>query len=317
MANMKLNKAKWYQAGLAFTCHQCGDCCSGPGEGYVWVTRKDIASIAAHLNISLDDMMEQYVRRVGMRFSLIEKKPGNDCIFLQRSSNGIRCEIYPVRPVQCRTWPFWPEVIKSPDTWNQAATHCQGMNKGRLYSVSEIETVKMGKAETGPSASDKGEPPNAHEKAWQWLRTHANSQKCLRAVKAVYDKLDKQLDTAGGICQNSGNCCRFEKFGHRLYVTTLEMLYFLHGLNQLGDVSPERKRQSFQDGTCPYQVDNLCTVRTFRPAGCRIFYCQGFPEEKQKNLTEIVLEQLRQLHEKLNVPYYYDDWLNWLKSLKS
>lgn len=278
------------------------------------MTRKDIAAIATHLHISLDQMMKQYVRRVGLRYSLIEKKPGNDCIFLHRTDKGIQCEIYPVRPVQCRTWPFWPEVIKSPDTWNQAATHCQGMNKGRLYSVTEIETVKKGKAETGPSAGLENEPPNAHDTAWEWLRTHADDKQSIQAVQILYEKLDEKLTTSGGICQNSGNCCRFEKYGHRLYVTTLEMLYFLHGLQKQDDVPMKQKLHSFQEGSCPYQINNLCTVRSFRPAGCRIFYCQGFPEEKQQDLTENVLHQLRQLHEKLNVPYFYDDWLNWLKS---
>jgi Fe-S-cluster containining protein len=53
--------------------------------------------------------------------------------------------IYPVRPSQCRIWPFWTENLKSPDTWNQAVQKCGGINHGRFYSFEEIEKIKKEK----------------------------------------------------------------------------------------------------------------------------------------------------------------------------
>jgi Fe-S-cluster containining protein len=41
---------------------------------------------------------------------------GPACIFLDRTTN--HCQIYPVRPVQCRTYPFWPTVTASVASWN-------------------------------------------------------------------------------------------------------------------------------------------------------------------------------------------------------
>jgi Fe-S-cluster containining protein len=41
---------------------------------------------------------------------------GPACIFLDRTTN--QCQIYPVRPVQCRTYPFWPTVTASVESWN-------------------------------------------------------------------------------------------------------------------------------------------------------------------------------------------------------
>ncbi len=38
--------APWYQDGLAFTCTQCGKCCTGD-PGFVWVTDEEIAALAA------------------------------------------------------------------------------------------------------------------------------------------------------------------------------------------------------------------------------------------------------------------------------
>ena len=36
-----------------------------------------------------------------------------DCVFLKEDPERGRktCSIYPVRPLQCRTWPFWPENL--------------------------------------------------------------------------------------------------------------------------------------------------------------------------------------------------------------
>jgi len=135
------NKQPWYVAGLAFECQGCGRCCAGPEEGYVWVTDEDVARIAEFLGISEKRMRDSYVRRVGKRLSLRESKPSNDCVFLDRDEEGKRtCAIYSVRPVQCRTWPFWPGNLRNPEDWCEAAHRCQGMNRGRLYSFNEIET---------------------------------------------------------------------------------------------------------------------------------------------------------------------------------
>lgn len=39
---------RWYRAGLCFSCTGCGGCCTGPGEGYVWVTRPEIHYTRKH-----------------------------------------------------------------------------------------------------------------------------------------------------------------------------------------------------------------------------------------------------------------------------
>ena len=141
-------KEPWYAAGLAFECVQCGRCCAGPEEGYVYVTREEIDAIARHLGISPEKMRRKFVRRAGLRFSLIEKRGCNDCIFLKAASEGgaQTCRIYPVRPTQCRSWPFWPINLAGPDSWSRAATRCGGINRGRLYSCEEIEDMRKATA---------------------------------------------------------------------------------------------------------------------------------------------------------------------------
>ena len=132
---------KWYAAGLNFECIQCNSCCAGPNEGYVWLTKHEISLLAEHLGLTVEKTMEKYVRKIGSRYSLIEKKPSKDCIFLADSG----CAVYSVRPNQCRTWPFWTMNLADDFEWNSNGTTCPGINRGRRYSFEEIEAQRTSK----------------------------------------------------------------------------------------------------------------------------------------------------------------------------
>ena len=83
---------------------------------------------------------DEHVRRVGRRHSLTEDKASGDCCFLERAPDGKRtCGIYPVRPLQCRSWPFWDGNLASEDTWKEAASDCPGMNRGGRHDYVQIE----------------------------------------------------------------------------------------------------------------------------------------------------------------------------------
>ncbi len=140
---MKSKDSKlWYAAGLHFQCRGCGNCCAGPGEGYIWVTKPEVQKIADLLEMSVDDFRGRYLRRVGLRTTIIEHPSTNDCIFLRNEKGRRICVIYPVRPTQCRTWPFWPCNLDKPSSWNEAGRNCPGMNRGRAYSPEEIQKIK-------------------------------------------------------------------------------------------------------------------------------------------------------------------------------
>ncbi|HDZ22705.1 hypothetical protein LCGC14_0644650 [marine sediment metagenome] len=129
----------WYAAGLAFECSGCGGCCAGPDEGYIWVTGEQIAAMAEHIALDEKEFRRQYVRKVGRRLSLKEHPTTKDCIFLQPTNGGRSCSVYPVRPPQCRTWPFWPNNLATPQTWAWAGVRCPGVNRGPVHSRDEID----------------------------------------------------------------------------------------------------------------------------------------------------------------------------------
>lgn len=139
------DKNRWYIAGLHFECLQCSRCCSGPGEGYIWITRPEIAILAEHLAMPIGQLSKKYLKRVALRTTIIEEPITKDCIFLKTIKGTKRCTIYSVRPNQCRIWPFWPSNLSSPSAWNTAAMKCPGINRGRVYTFEQIEKLKKQK----------------------------------------------------------------------------------------------------------------------------------------------------------------------------
>ncbi len=126
--------APWYRDGLAFTCTQCGACCTG-APGFVWVNDEEIAQLAAFRGETAKAFGKQFLREVGNRISLIEHRNG-DCVFWDRQ---VGCTVYPARPVQCQTWPFWPGNIETPEDWEHVVDICPGSGQGRLFTVEEIQ----------------------------------------------------------------------------------------------------------------------------------------------------------------------------------
>jgi Fe-S-cluster containining protein len=136
-------KEPWYAEGLRFACRQCGTCCRGPEPGYVWVSEAEIERLARRLAMSVDSFGRLYLRRIGGRYSLVERA-NHDCIFWD---DGKGCTVYEDRPEQCRTFPFWPEFIESREAW-QKIGWCRGKDSGRLYAKDEIDGLASGDGET-------------------------------------------------------------------------------------------------------------------------------------------------------------------------
>lgn len=125
----------WYSEGLRFKCTECGQCCTG-APGYAWVTDEEIQKIADYLKMDVKAFGRKYLRFVRGRYALVERK-NYDCIFLKDR----KCSVYPVRPTQCRTFPWWVQNLTSPEAWKEAAQYCEGINdEAPLVSIDVIES---------------------------------------------------------------------------------------------------------------------------------------------------------------------------------
>ncbi|HVX83434.1 MAG TPA: hypothetical protein VH253_01315 [Phycisphaerae bacterium] len=143
-------------------------------------------------------------------------------------------------------------------------------------------------------------------------------------VAAILADADADIAARKPVCRASGNCCKFEQHGHRLYVTAAELIHFARShakppigdrQSAMGDVSlPQFFAQSAPTG-CPYQVDNLCTARDARPLGCRIYFCDANTQSWQNDVYEKYHRRLRDLHDRFALPYRYIEWRAALREL--
>ncbi len=120
------------------------------------------------------------------------------------------------------------------------------------------------------------------------------------AIAAVYADLQSAVDARKPACSASGSCCHFDDYGHRLYVTTLELAAFVAGLK----VAPSNT----DPGGCPFQRDRLCDAHSGRPFGCRIYYCDPTAQLWQRDQYELFHARIKALHESTRTPYFYVEW---------
>ncbi len=128
------------------------------------------------------------------------------------------------------------------------------------------------------------------------------SKEIVHRVSAVYDWLVQQLSagsTRAGRCDICGRCCDFESFGHRLFVTTPEILY-------LADKLGEQNIGQMTTGQCPWLQDGKCAIHRYRFADCRIFCCKG-DAEFQADLSEAAVKKFKALCDEFQIPYRYVD----------
>jgi Fe-S-cluster containining protein len=134
-----MSEEVWYQDGLRFSCTRCGHCCTG-APGFVWVNDEEIKAIAAHRGETVEEATGLYTY-IARRGRTLRDNAGGDCVFYDREQG---CTIYPVRPRQCRTWPFWHSNVETEEAWQQTCKVCPGSGKGDLISAEEIlERVKV------------------------------------------------------------------------------------------------------------------------------------------------------------------------------
>ncbi|HUU82420.1 MAG TPA: hypothetical protein VM243_02845 [Phycisphaerae bacterium] len=140
------------------------------------------------------------------------------------------------------------------------------------------------------------------------MRRCASDPEFVEAVGELYAELDGEIAAHRPSCTNRGACCRFGEFGHRLFVTPVELAYF-------AAVTEGPAARPTTADACPYQRDGLCTTRVGRPSGCRIFFCDPAARSWQPPLTEAILARLKELHDRFNLPYVYLDWIRALGQL--
>lgn len=127
-----MTRAGGKRDGLCFECTGCGECCTNRGEyAYVYVNREEVRQLAAHLGITIRSFRRRYTFRDEDGWTQI-KVDEEACVFYDPETRG--CRVYAARPVQCRTFPFWPELVRRGRFTAEAQRLCEGVGQGPRHS---------------------------------------------------------------------------------------------------------------------------------------------------------------------------------------
>ncbi len=128
----------FWNTGLQFECTRCSACCRHE-PGLVLLSSSDIRRLMRYLGLEFKVFFSDYCRLVdtgqGRAISLLETSV-YDCIFWKPDGG---CSVYEARPVQCRTYPFWPGIADSRASWDRERSYCPGIGRPVHCSRSDIE----------------------------------------------------------------------------------------------------------------------------------------------------------------------------------
>jgi Fe-S-cluster containining protein len=119
------------------------------------------------------------------------------------------------------------------------------------------------------------------------------------ALQEVYAGLDAEVARLAPVCQISGRCCRFEEYGHTLFVSSPEFALLLAD-------APPPSRPLDGGATCPWQDDRgRCSARGARPMGCRVYFCDPSYQPLAPEIAEAGIARLKRLVDDLGLPWDY------------
>lgn len=129
--------AAWWNEGLPFACTQSGKCCHArDGYAHVHLNRREQLRLARHLGLPLREFLATYTQtdpdgHVGLRFV------NGRCVLL----DGAACSVHEAKPTQCRTWPFWPELLRSRAAYDrEVRSFCPGSRAGPIVPGAAIRS---------------------------------------------------------------------------------------------------------------------------------------------------------------------------------
>jgi glycosyltransferase involved in cell wall biosynthesis/Fe-S-cluster containining protein len=124
----------WFGEGLRFKClPNCTECCGQ--NGAIFLSGYDIKQLAKTQGMTEEAFAEKHTHVFGGKRIALKWTDEGRCPFV--TSTG--CSVHGSHPVQCQTFPFWPEHAMNPTGWEKAKRRCPGVGFGELYDGEHIE----------------------------------------------------------------------------------------------------------------------------------------------------------------------------------
>lgn len=130
---------------MRFECQKSceGKCCKPAWDGkayFVFLTKADREKLVMFLGqpiryfaIKAEFTSTRFTKETTKQW-VLNNDFNKPCRFLK---NG-RCSVYEARPTQCRTFPFWPELMVNLKTYNEVKKDCPGIGKGNDVTHAQL-----------------------------------------------------------------------------------------------------------------------------------------------------------------------------------
>ncbi len=102
----------------------------------MYLTEADIKRLAEYLGLSQEAFEAEYVYRT-MNVRRLRVPRHANCWFLKDGG----CSVHAAKPMQCASFPFWPEILKSHQAWHGTGKRCPGIGKGELVNIEAARAV--------------------------------------------------------------------------------------------------------------------------------------------------------------------------------
>jgi Fe-S-cluster containining protein len=182
------------------------------------LTEAELNTIAEHYHETPGELIRKYYMTWKNKIYILPVREGRSCPFLSKLRGAgapISCTIYDIRPMHCRTYPAWDNILRTEADWNEQGKFCPGINKG---------------------------PVSRHIEGIKKLRTVSEDEKLL--VTAIRDCFLTHKPGPDGICRSK--TCLFhqvrgteiDKHGCKMYINVKEIEN-----NQGGEKEQDSKKE--------------------------------------------------------------------------
>ena len=119
----------------------------------MYLTEDDILRLASFVKMTPAAFETRYVYRTkNLRRLRVPRYA--QCVFLEPDG----CSVHPAKPLQCSTFPFWPELVDSKREWLKTANWCPGIGKGPLVNIETARAIAQTMRDGNPAGPNPGKP---------------------------------------------------------------------------------------------------------------------------------------------------------------
>ena len=106
---------------INFECKKCGKCCA---VGFIYLKKGEAEKMAAFTGLPVRQFKKKYTEFFLFLGRALKWGEDGACLFLKQG----KCSVYPARPSQCSSWPYWKNILGNMADRERAKAYCKGIS---------------------------------------------------------------------------------------------------------------------------------------------------------------------------------------------